>query len=340
MATALASSSSATIPTSANSTIEDFTTPAGSLLVNFSTFSADFNQAFTDGTLFSKDGIDYEGALTLQRINRTDSTSGSLSNNIVIPGITAGSGSNEGMFAIRSDGQVDYYAVLSNVTPSLSVLPASLIFQAVVGEPSFPQTFTVGGSNLTANATLAASPDFEVSADGLNYSNSVTLSNVAGVIASTNYVRVASSALPGSKSGSITVSSSGASDQSVALSATVKTQYEDWLGTNAPSSENLLKYAIGGATSPTATDAVPSVTGVTSNNLTITAMVRTNDPTLRIFGQALTNLSAGPWSTNGVSATSSPDQAGAPVNTARQVFSTSRVGSASKFIRIQVDQVP
>ena len=125
VATALASSSSATIPTSTVNTIEDFTTPAGSLLVNFGTFSADFNQAYGAGTLFSKDGIDYEGALTLQRINRTDSTSGSLSNNIVIPGITAGSGSNEGMFAIRNSGQVDFYAVPEPSTYAMLALAAA-----------------------------------------------------------------------------------------------------------------------------------------------------------------------------------------------------------------------
>ena len=346
LTTALSSTLSALIPADQRNTIEDYTTPnsGGALLANFTLYNANFLQAFTEGALFEYNGIGYEGSLTLQRQNAYNGTTGALAGNVVVQtngvDIPVGTGSNEGYFAIRSNGQVDYYAVPSSATPSLSVLPSSLVFQAVVGSPSFPQTFTVGGSNLTANATLASSPDFEVSADGINYSNSVTLSNVAGVIASTNYVRVASSVLPGSKSGSVTVSSTGASNQAVALSAMVKTQYEDWLGTNSPSSENLLKYAIGGATSPTATDAVPSVTGLTSNNLTITAMVRTNDPTLRIFGQALTNLSVGPWSANGVSATSSPDQAGAPVNTARQVFSTSRDGAVSKFLRIQVDQVP
>lgn len=112
VATALASSSSATIPTSTVNTIEDFTTPAGSLLVNFSTFSADFNQAFSAGTLFSLGGVDYQGALTLQRINRVDGTTGVLTDNVVIDGITAGSGSNEGMFAIRDNGQVDYVAAI------------------------------------------------------------------------------------------------------------------------------------------------------------------------------------------------------------------------------------
>jgi hypothetical protein len=112
VATALASTPAARIPTSTVNTIEDFTTPAGNLLINFTAYSADFNQSFSNGTLFSINGVDYQGGMTLQRQNRTDSTSGALSNNIVIPGISAGTGSNEGMFAIRDNGQVDYIAAI------------------------------------------------------------------------------------------------------------------------------------------------------------------------------------------------------------------------------------
>jgi hypothetical protein len=39
-----------------------------------------------------------------------DATTGNLTGNVVVPGVTAGSGSNEGFFAIRNDGQVDYVA--------------------------------------------------------------------------------------------------------------------------------------------------------------------------------------------------------------------------------------
>lgn len=122
---ALTSVSAATIDKSVNNTIEDYTTPAGSLLVNFSTFSADFNQAFAPGTLFSKNGFDYAGALTLQRINRVDGTTGVLTGNVVVPGIAAGTGSNEGLFAIRDNGIVDYYAVPEPSTYALLFLAAA-----------------------------------------------------------------------------------------------------------------------------------------------------------------------------------------------------------------------
>jgi len=112
VATALASVNQATIATSTVNTIEDFTVPksGGARTVNWSVFSADANQAFSSGALFSKGGTSYEGALTLQRINRVDGTTGSLAGNVVVPGISAGTGSNEGFFAITSSGQVDYIA--------------------------------------------------------------------------------------------------------------------------------------------------------------------------------------------------------------------------------------
>jgi hypothetical protein len=125
----LSSANSATIATSNVNTIEDFTTPAGSLLVNFSNFSADFNQAFGSGSLFDINGTNYEGALTLQRINRVDGTTGALAGNYVEPGIAAGTGSNEGFFAISSTGQVDYFtAVPEPSTYALIALTGILYF--------------------------------------------------------------------------------------------------------------------------------------------------------------------------------------------------------------------
>ncbi|MFZ4483504.1 MAG: PEP-CTERM sorting domain-containing protein [Chthoniobacterales bacterium] len=110
VATALASVNQATIATSTANTIEDFTTSV-SPFVTFSQFSPTvFSQSFASGSLFTYNSVAYEGALTLQRLNRTDATTGNLTGNVVVPGVTAGSGSNEGFFAIRNDGQVDYVA--------------------------------------------------------------------------------------------------------------------------------------------------------------------------------------------------------------------------------------
>ena len=122
---ALTSTLAATIATSEANTIEDYTTPQGSLLSNWNVFPEDANQAFSAGTLFSHNGFDYQGAMTLQRINRYDGTTGVLAGNVVEPGIAAGTGSNEGYFAIRDSGIVDYYAVPEPSTYAFLTLAAA-----------------------------------------------------------------------------------------------------------------------------------------------------------------------------------------------------------------------
>jgi 2-dehydro-3-deoxygluconokinase len=88
-----------------------------------------FNQAFASGSLFDISGTSYEGALTLQRINRVDGTTGALAGNVVVNGISAGTGSNEGFFAITSNGQVDYFtAVPEPSTYALVALIGALYF--------------------------------------------------------------------------------------------------------------------------------------------------------------------------------------------------------------------
>jgi hypothetical protein len=178
---ALSSTLAATVATSENNTIEDYTTPQGSLLSNWNVFPADANQAFSAGSLFSRLGATYQGALSLQRINRYDTT-GVLAGNVVEPGIAAGTGSNEGYFAIQANGQVDYIApaaplpapvITGSTTASARVdsafsyqieasnspssynatgLPAGLNIDTTTGLISGTPTIT-GTSNITISAT-------------------------------------------------------------------------------------------------------------------------------------------------------------------------------------------
>jgi len=111
--------------------------------------------------------------------------------------------------------------------------------------------------------------------------------------------------------------------------------FVDWLQGGESSPEALLSYAIGGATSPTATDGVAPTSEVTLSNLSIIAIVRTNDANLAVVGQAASDLSTGFWSTNGVTKTSAPDQSNVPSGTERQVFSIERGTNNRLFLRIE-----
>ena len=99
-------------------------------------------------------------------------------------------------------------------------------------------------------------------------------------------------------------------------------------------SELLVKYAIGGASSPTGASE-NTVTVLDSSKLTLTAVVRTNDPSLIIVGEAGVDLSV--WNTNGVSKTSSTNQVSVPEGCERRIYSVDRANSPSRqFLRLRV----
>jgi hypothetical protein len=108
----------------------------------------------------------------------------------------------------------------------------------------------------------------------------------------------------------------------------------DWLGGVAQTSELLLKYAIGGASSPTGSSE-KTVTVVDGSKLSLTAVVRTNDTNLTIVGEAGVDLSV--WKTNGVSNIPSSSQTSVPVGCQRRIYSVDRTNSpARQFLQLKV----
>jgi len=224
----------------------------------------------------------------------------------------------------------------STPTPTLTTNGTLASFSTTTGTVSAVQSFTVTGSGLTENVAVAAPAGFEVSSDAVTYGATASLTQSGGsVTAAPVYVRISASAAAGSVGGNVSVSSAGASTQNVLVSGTVSTVYQSWSGGAPLNSTNLAIYAIGGATNLTATNGVASTTAVTSTNLLITAIVRTNDSTLIVYGQSITNLSVGTWVTNDVTKIISGDQTSVPVNCQRQIFSTPRSTDTKKFLRIQ-----
>jgi hypothetical protein len=111
---------------------------------------------------------------------------------------------------------------------------------------------------------------------------------------------------------------------------------DQWLpGTNVTlTSELLLKYAVGGALSG-AGSSENTVTVLDNNKLTLTAVVRTNDLSLNVVGEAGVDLSN--WNTNGVSVAPSASQASVPEGCERRIYSVDRTNSPSRqFLRLRV----
>ena len=117
------------------------------------------------------------------------------------------------------------YAVAS---PTIEVTPTSLSgFTYIVGNgPSTAHTVTVSGSNLTANISLTAPANYEISlSSGSGYATSLTLTQSGGSVTNTTvYVRLEAGLSAGNYNGqSITASSTGATNKTVTCNGTVTT---------------------------------------------------------------------------------------------------------------------
>ena len=110
-------------------------------------------------------------------------------------------------------------------TPTLTVSATSLTGFAYTetNGPSAAQSFTVAGSNLTANVTVTAPTNFEVClTENGTYAASLDLAPTTGTLATTTvYVRMAAGLSVNTYSGNLTVASTGATSQTVALSGEV-----------------------------------------------------------------------------------------------------------------------
>jgi len=101
------------------------------------------------------------------------------------------------------------------------------------------------------------------------------------------------------------------------------------------------KYAIGGAAVISASSEKP-VVAVESNQLSLTALARTNDAKLAVVGEAVTSLANymnAPSITTVNDSDAGVGQAGAPAGCEKQAFTTAQDG-ARKFLRLIATLAP
>ncbi len=116
------------------------------------------------------------------------------------------------------------------------------------------------------------------------------------------------------------------------------TPFGQWAeGSIRPETNSLQKYALGGAASPFGEGEQSSVQS-SGDSLELRAVVRTNDPGLRVRGvTAFTLADDTQWSTNGVTLTGDPDQSEVPADHQRRIYSIPRTGKSSGFLRLQIE---
>ena len=107
-------------------------------------------------------------------------------------------------------------------SPTINASSSLTSFSTEAGTASAAQTFNATGAALTANITVTAPTDFEVSTDGgATFGDTATITQSGGSASGTVSVRIKASAPAGSPSGSIVLSSAGATDVNAPVSGTV-----------------------------------------------------------------------------------------------------------------------
>lgn len=111
-----------------------------------------------------------------------------------------------------------------------------------------------------------------------------------------------------------------------------------WLAGRPADSANLLKFAVGGASSPDNQDGLPPIKRLTATDLELSVVVRTNG--VAVAGATTTDLASGPWVTTGVTYGPDQDQTGVPQGHQRRTYRVSRGGAAEKFLRLTAELSP
>ncbi len=127
-------------------------------------------------------------------------------------------------------------------------------------------------------------------------------------------------------------------DNLVVTSSSGAPQIEAWLEGQPLNEENLLKYGVGGAvTIQSPSEAATS--SLDAMKLSLTAIVRTDDPDLRVVAETSGNLTT--WTTSGLTMETAANQVGVVAGFQRRVFSIPLTNNSTRlFLRLRIIYLP
>ncbi len=247
----------------------------------------------------------------------------------------------------RRIGLASFIASTSAIPdPAISVSGSLTSFSSDQGSPSTAQSFSASGVGLNGNITVTAPTDYEVSLNNTTFASSLVLPQIGGTVSSTPvYVRIAATAPAGNPAGQISLTSSGATAQNIAVTGTVTggSVYDTWAGdygldpaTNgAPTADpdgdsftNEQEYAFG--TNPTAGDGSMTAIYVPADDLTVTWFER---PDVTYNVQSTADLGATGFANDGtVTVVDGPTDPAPPTGYTRKQFTVPVSGQ--KFYRV------
>jgi endonuclease I len=115
--------------------------------------------------------------------------------------------------------------------------------------------------------------------------------------------------------------------------------FGQWSGGLERTPDLVRAYGVGGATNAQAAGQTP-VHRYDGVILSLEALVRTNDPSLKVYAQSCGGLASGGWTTNEITAADVAGLPGDPEGTARRVFSAPIGTNKTKFLRLRVELEP
>jgi hypothetical protein len=124
----------------------------------------------------------------------------------------------------------------------------------------------------------------------------------------------------------------------VSRTVIVAPNMEDWLGSISSSPGMMEKYVFGGAIGPDAESEPISLSKVGAE-VTLSVIVRTNDPKVSVWGEVTSDLAdfSSPTTRQTISGVPAASQEGVPAGCQRQVFKMNADGLQRGFLRVRAD---
>jgi hypothetical protein len=214
------------------------------------------------------------------------------------------------------------------------------IILTVQATAKVPQTITFGLDPATATVGDLPRTLIATSSSGLSVTLTSSDLNVATITSGNtlNIVGVGTATLTATQAGNS--SYEAATDVSVILtvSAAPGTTFASWSGNAAVTSDLVSRYAFGALSKSSAPEKITS--NVTSTTLSLTAVVRTDDPKLVITPKSASTL--GTWSATDpvISVVNAADQSGLETGLVRKVYSVERGIDSKRFLKLEAVYTP